>query len=153
MNQVKETLTGFYIGIGIYALMIEAIGIFFSEDLLAFTLGLLFGVIIAVFLTLHLAKTLDKALELPQEPAIKHMQKQSVLRLFIMLFVLAIGLMVERINFIALVLGLFGRKIGALMAPAILKKLYPESYAPKQTVEKDTRADDVEKEQEEKNAD
>lgn len=149
MNQVKETLTGFYIGIGIYALMVEAIGIFFSEDLLAFTLGLLVGVIIAVFLTIHLAKTLDKALELPQEPAIKYMQRQSILRLFIMLFVLVIGLMLEHIRFIALVLGLFGRKIGALIAPAVLKRLYPESYATKQIVNEAVQADTFNKEQEE----
>lgn len=50
MDQVKETLTGFGIGIGIYAALVEVVGIFFSEDILFYTLGLLFGVMVAVLL-------------------------------------------------------------------------------------------------------
>ena len=32
MNQVKETIIGFLIGIGIYAVLIELVGFFFSEN-------------------------------------------------------------------------------------------------------------------------
>lgn len=150
MNEVKETLRGFYIGIGIYALVIEVIGLIFSGNRLAYTIGVLFGVIISIYLTIHLAKTIDRALELPQEPAIRHMQIQSVKRLFITLFVLTIGLMVEWINFIALVLGLFGRKAGALMAPTLLKKLYPEHYARRQNVRRIVKTEDTSEKEEDK---
>lgn len=131
MNQVKETLTGFLIGIGIYAVLIEAVGFFFSEDLLSYTLGLLFGVIIAIFLIIHMAKTLDKALDLPQIQATKYVKRQSLLRLLIMLLAMTAGLVIERMNFIAVVLGMLGLKIGALIAPVFLKKLYPDSFVTK----------------------
>ncbi|MGN0154463.1 MAG: ATP synthase subunit I [Lachnospiraceae bacterium] len=135
MNQVKETLTGFLIGIGIYTVLIEAVGLFFSEDILSYTLGLLFGVIVAIFLIIHMAKTLDKALDLPQQQANKYVKRQSFFRLFIMLIALVIGLLVDRMNFIALILGMLGLKIGALIAPFFLKRLYPESFVTKEEEE------------------
>lgn len=131
MNQVKETITGFLIGIIIYAVMIEAVGIFFSEDIFSYTLGLLFGIVIAVFLMIHMAKTLDKALDLPEAQATKYVRKQSFLRLFIMLLALIISIVIDWFNFIAVVLGMLGLKIGALIAPVFLKKLYPESFVTK----------------------
>lgn len=131
MNQVKETLTGFLIGIGIYTLLIEAVGLFFSEDILSYTLGLAFGAGIAVFLIFHMAKTLDRALDLSQAEASKYVKRQSFIRLFIMLVVMVIGLAVRRLNFIAIVLGLLGLKMGALIAPFFLKRLYPESFRTK----------------------
>lgn len=131
MNQVKETITGFLIGIIIYAVMIEAVGIFFSEDIFSYTLGLLFGIVIAVFLMIHMAKTLDKALDLPEAQATKYVRKQSFLRLFVMLLALIISLVIDWFNFIAVVLGMLGLKIGALAAPVFLKKLYPESFVTK----------------------
>ena len=61
-QDTAETITGFLIGIIIYAVMIEAVGIFFSDDIFSYTLGLLFGIVIAVFLMIHMAKTLDKVI-------------------------------------------------------------------------------------------
>lgn len=141
MNQVKETMIGFYISIGIYAVIIEVIGIFFSEDILSYTLGLLFGVIIAVFLFGHMAKTLDHALDLQENDATKYVRLRSFLRLVVMMAALAIGLMTERLLFITVLLGLLGLKIGALFTPFILRRLYPESYI---TKEEDLTEDSLE---------
>ena len=131
MKQVKETLTGFLLGIGVYALLVEVIGIFFSENLLSYTLGLLAGTVISVLLIFHMAKTLDKALDMPQEKAAKYVRKQSFIRLFIMVLAMIAGLAVEWLNFITIVLGLLGLKLGALIAPVFLKRLYPESFSTK----------------------
>lgn len=135
MSQVKETMTGFLIGIGIYTIFVEVIGIFFSEDIFSYTLGLLFGVIIAVLLILHMAWTLDRALDLPENQAAKYAKRQSFLRLAVMLFAMIIALLVEQFNFITVVLGMLGLKIGALIAPYFLRRLYPDSYVTKQEEE------------------
>lgn len=131
MNQVKETIVGFLIGIGIYAVLIELVGFFFSENFLSYTLGLLFGVVVAIFLIIHMAKTLDRALDLPQGQAIKYTRRQSFLRLVVMLVAMVIALMVEQLNFIAVILGMLGLKIGAFIAPKLLKILYPEDFVTK----------------------
>ncbi len=137
MSQVKETIIGFLIGIGIYAVLIELVGFFFSEDLFSYTLGLLFGVGVAIFLIIHMAKTLDRALDLPQEQAVKYTRRQSFLRLAVMLAAMVIALMVEQFNFIAVILGMLGLKMGAFIAPKLLKLLYPEDFVTKLTMDEE----------------
>lgn len=141
MNEVKETMIGFYIGIGIYAAVIEVVGIFFSEDILSYTLGLLFGIIIAVLLFGHMAKTLNHALDLQENDATKYVRLRSFLRLFVMMAALTIGLKTKQLSFLTVILGLLGLKIGALLAPFILRRLYPEHYI---TKEEDLTQDSLE---------
>lgn len=131
MNQVKETMTGFYIGIGIYAAVIELVGIFFSENLFSYTLGLLLGVVAAIILFHHMANTLDYALDLSEAQASKYVKRQSFFRLLLMLGVLTIGMITKQLSFLTVLLGLLGLKIGALITPIILKRLYPDSYITK----------------------
>ena len=86
-----------------------------------------------------MAKTLDYALDLQEGDASKYIKRQSFLRLFVMLAVLTIGMITEQFSFITVLLGLLGLKIGALVTPFILKRLYPESYVTKE----DELIDDV----------
>lgn len=131
MNQIKQTMTAFGIGIGIYAVAIEIVGIFFSENILTYTLGLIFGVMIAVFLFGHMAKTLDYALDLSEDGAARYVRLRAFLRLAIMFAALSIGMFTDMLNFITVLLGVLGLKVGALFAPLILKRLYPEDYITK----------------------
>ena len=144
MSQVKETMTGFYIGIGIYAAIIEVVGIFFSEDILSYTLGLFFGVIIAVLLFGHMAKTLDRALDLQENDATKYVRLRSFLRLFVMMAALTIGLKTKQLSFLTVILGLLGLKIGALFAPFVLRRLYPDRYITKEDLTQDSLEENVE---------
>jgi hypothetical protein len=46
-----------------------------------------------------------------------------------MLVALAVAVLLQkRLNFIAVVLGMLGLKVGALFAPFFLKRLYPEHF-------------------------
>jgi hypothetical protein len=45
-----------------------------------------------------------------------------------MVAVMLIGVFSKQINFVSLVLGLLGLKIGALIAPFFLRRLYPEHF-------------------------
>lgn len=128
MEQVKQTLIGIFLGMGCYAVGVELVGVFFSDDLLSYSLGLLLGTIVAVLLVIHMAKTLDKALDMPEAQATKYARKQSFFRLFIMLVAGVVGLSCSKVKFISLVLGILGIKIGALFAPFFLKRIYPEHY-------------------------
>lgn len=149
MKQIKETMTGFLIGITVYALVIEVVGIFFSEDVFSYTLGLLFGAAVAVALIFHMAHTLDNALDMPEAQAVKYTRRQSFLRLAVMLCAMIAALMVQRFNFITVVLGMLGLKIGALIAPFFLKRLYPESFVTKEELlGMEDEAADIEKDSE-----
>lgn len=128
MNQVKQTMTAFGISIGIYAAAIELLGIVFSKDILSYTLGLGFGVLVSLFLFGHMAKTLERALDLSEEDATKYVRLRSFLRIAIMFAALSIGFFTDKLNFITVFLGVMGLKIGALMAPFMLRRLYPDDY-------------------------
>lgn len=145
MNQVKETMIGFLIGAGIYAVVVEVVGIFFSEDILSYTLGLLFGLVIAILLIVHMAHTLNRALDLSQGQAMKYTRRQSYLRLVMMLVAMIIALLVNQLNFITAILGILGLKIGALIAPFFLRRLFPDSYMTKIDKEEDTDDNTIQK--------
>ena len=132
MNQVKETLTGLLIGIGVYSVIVEIIGIIFSEDILSYTLGLLVGVVVAVILIIHMTRTLDDALDLPQDYATRYMRKKTVFRIVLMLAALLGAMLIPHVNFFTVLLGLLGMKVGALMAPFFLKRMYPDDFVTKE---------------------
>lgn len=131
MEQVKKTLNGFYVGIAIYGVGVELVGLFFASDRLAYTLGIVLGILVAVFLMLHIAGTLEKALDMGEARATKYVRRQTFFRLFIMLVAMAIFLKAPRINFIAAIIGLLGLKIGSFIAAYVLKIMYPDDFITK----------------------
>lgn len=131
MNLIKKTLLGFLIGIGIYGAVIEVIGLFFSEDRMAYTLGVLLGLFVAVILMLHIAYTLDKALDMPEKQATGYTTKQSLIRLAIMLVAMVIAIYLSKVNFVATILGMLGLKMGSFIASPVLKKIYPDDFITK----------------------
>ena len=128
MEQIKEMLTGFFLGMLLYTLVVEVIGFFFSGDIVSYTLGLLFGTLVAAVLILHMTVTLDRALDHAPEQASGYVKRQSLVRLALMLLAMVTALFINRMNFITVILGMLGLKIGALIAPFFLKRLYPSHY-------------------------
>lgn len=131
MDQVKKTIMGFLIGIGIYGIGIEIIGLIFSEDRMAYSLGVLFGVTVAVLLLLHITHTLNRALDMEERQATKYTTRQAFLRLGMMLAAMVVALRIPRIHFIASLLGMLGLKMGAFIASPILRRLYPDDFVTK----------------------
>lgn len=131
MSQVRKTLNGFFLGIGIYGGIIEIIGLCFFPDKISYTLGLLFGIFIAVVMMLHITKTLGRALSMPEQQAVKYTRKQAVLRLGMMLLALIVGLILDCLNFVTVIIGMLGLKIGAFLAAGLLKRMYPEEFVTK----------------------
>ena len=128
MEVVKKTFVGFLLGLLSYALVIELFGIFFSGNVLPYSIGLAIGVTAAILIFLHMAWTLDKAMDYQEAGATKYVRSQTLLRLLAMVIVMLPGLILNEINFVSLVLGLFGLKIGALIAPFYLRRLYPDDF-------------------------
>lgn len=128
MSQVKKTVIGFLLGLGIYAGIIEIIGLCFFHDKGAYSLGLLFGSMVAVLIMLHMVRTLDKALDMQEQQAVKYTRRQALFRLGMMLVALIIALSVEWLNFVTVIIGILGLKIGSFIASFLLKLIYPEDF-------------------------
>lgn len=131
MSQVKKTVNGFLLGIGIYTGIMELIGLCFSHNKVSYTLGLLFGSVVAVLVMIHIVTTLDRALDLQEQQAVKYTRKQALLRLGMMLIALIVAISIEQLNFVAVVIGMLGLKLGSFLAAFLLKRIYPEEFVTK----------------------
>lgn len=125
-----ETFVDLFIGIIIYFIIFEIIGLIFVENRLSYSIGLLLGSGVAAFLAWHMFISLDDALDLAQEDAVKYIRKRSLLRWLVMLAAAFLGIKLKTISFPAVIIGILGLKIAAFCQPLtnshITKKIKKE---------------------------
>jgi len=116
-NKAVWTLIDLWIGIFLYFLVFEIIGLIFVPNRISYTLGLLVGCVTAGFLAWHMYDSLDTALDMGEEDAVKHSKKSSALRLLVMLVVALAGMKLSILSFPAVIIGILGLKISAFFQP------------------------------------
>lgn len=117
LKDINNSLPALLLGILVFGFFAEIIPIWFVEDKLGYSVGLLAGVICALFAAWHMAWTLDRTLGDVGKSAEKSAQIGGVLRYGICLLVLMILVFTGIGNPIAAVLGMFGLKVSAYLAP------------------------------------
>ncbi len=119
----RKTLYRVIIGIWLLAAVVCVTGVWFVEYKLAYLLGELVGSGIATGLMFHLFHCIDVELDLGEDRAPMHSKVNAMLRLFIEIAAVAGCCFIpEIINPVTVLIGLFGRKIGALMVPVFFDK-------------------------------
>ena len=119
----KKTLHRVIIGIWIIAAVVIAVGIWFVPNIPACLAGELIGSGIATALMFHLYHCIDVELDIGEVKAGAHSKWNAMIRLAIEIAaVVGCCFIPEWINPIALLVGLFGRKFGAMMVPLFFDK-------------------------------
>ena len=119
----KKTLKRVIIGIWIFAAAVLIVGIWFVENKLAFAAGDLIGSGIATALMYHLYHCIDVELDIGEVKARAHARWNTMLRFTIEIAAVVGSCFIsDYINPVALLIGLFGRKIGAIMVPLFFDK-------------------------------
>lgn len=95
------------------SLIFFGIGSLFTENILAFFLGFLLGTGFSILKLILLEKTIDKAMEMPQEKAVSYTRLHYTLRYILTGAVLLIASLREDISLIAVIIGLI------ILRPAI----------------------------------
>ena len=113
------TLLEMWAGTVLFGVLCQVSVVWFLKDKYGYSLGLWFGILAALFTTLHLSITLDKALDLGEGGAKKHMVIQNLVRYFVLIIFLVILMITDFANPLAAFLGLMGVKAGAYMQPFI----------------------------------
>ncbi len=124
-KRINEALPGLLLGILFYGILVELIGVWFVEDKWAYSIGLAIGIFCALGIAVHMAVTLDIAMDLGSEKAARaKVTTQGLLRyaLVVVLFILVVFLKVG--NPVTAVLGIFGLKAAAYLQP-LMHKLFP----------------------------
>ena len=80
MSSWKRTLTELLAGIVLFGVLFEIIGLIFVKDRLSHSIGMLIGVLIALGMAVHMAFSLNDALDWDEEQAKRAIWKSYMLR-------------------------------------------------------------------------
>lgn len=117
-SEENETLRELILGTVLWGIIFGLITVWFAEGRLVFIASLAAGVLGAVLTAWHMNRSVEYAMEMPQDAAAKYMGKQTVVRMGgAVLLVLAAYFLQG--NVIAIFLGLLALKPGAYVQPLI----------------------------------
>ena len=115
----NETLLEMWIGCFLFGVVCQVSIVWFLKDKAGYSIGLWLGILAAALTVLHLSISLDRALDLGEGGAKKHMVIQNLVRYFVLIFFLVLLMITDFANPLAAFLGLMGVKAGAYLQPFI----------------------------------
>lgn len=122
MDEAKKTLKEIIMGILIVAAIETIIGAILSDYPLNFILGELLGTIATVVFMVNLFKSLDTALDLDEESAVKYSRKKAVLRMIFLAAVIFLSfVLMNYVSVLGTFLGLMNIKFGVYSVPLFHK--------------------------------
>ena len=116
IKKISETLKELLIGIFFYGIIVEVIGICFIKDKMYFTIGLGFGVFLALAAAVHMWWGLDKAMDMGNG-ASKYALSQNMIRYGVIVVAFGALCVLDVGNPIAAFVGIMGLKAGAYLQP------------------------------------
>lgn len=120
LKRLNEALPGLLLGILIFGIIEELIGIWFAEDKLLFTTGVFIGIGCAMGMGIHIAWILEKSVE-TAGTATKRMAVYSALRYIVVVLIFFAMMYFHLGNFYAAFIGVLSLKISAYAQPLIGK--------------------------------
>lgn len=126
IRQLNSALPGLFLGICVSGILFELVFIWFVKEKWQFGLGLFLGVVMALLMAWHMAYTLDAAMNLGEEGAVKIMQKHYFLRYGAVVLLCGIVMVTGLANPLAVFLGIMTLKVAAYFEPFTHKFFYKE---------------------------
>ena len=122
LKRINPALPGLVAGIVIYGLVIQITGVWFVEDKLGYSVGLWYGIAIAIGMSVNLAMVIyDTVTFYAEGDANKRVAAKGLLRYLIVAVLFFILGYFEFGNLFTAILGVFGLKISAYMQPLLNK--------------------------------
>lgn len=119
-RRLNEALPGLLLGILLYGVLVEVIGVWFVSDKIRYTTGLLIGIGCAVGMAIHLAVVLEETVR-TNNAAPKMIKAKSVLRYLVVVAVFFVMMWLNLGNLITAFIGVLGLKVSAYAQPLLHK--------------------------------
>lgn len=119
--QNNGTLMEMWAGAVFFGLLCQVSIVWFLKDKAGYSFGLWLGIAASLLTILHLSVSLEKALDLGEGGAKKHMVIQNLVRYFVLIVFLVVLMITDFANPLAAFLGLMGVKAGAYLQPFLHK--------------------------------
>ena len=118
LKRINEALPGLVVSILLYGVMVELIGVWFVKDRIAYSIGVWFGIAVAVGMAINLATVIfDSDTMGDTAHATRRIVTKSILRYVVVVILFVLFGYFQWGNLIAAFLGLLGLKIGAYLQP------------------------------------
>lgn len=116
-NILAELLSGIlFLGV-----LIQVICIFVDKNDLYNAIGLWVGIAISCFMVIHMKYSLEDAIEMGEDGAVKHARNSYIVRTIISMVVIVAVVLLKLGNPITVVIGIFPLKVSAYLQPHIHK--------------------------------
>lgn len=119
-KKIDPTLFELCLGILAYGVIFEIVLLLFSREI-AYSLGLLIGVALALAGAVHMWWSLNRGLDLPEKEAVKSLSIHNIIRYLVLAAVLALLIGTKLANPIFTFAGYMGMKVSAYLNPLIHK--------------------------------
>lgn len=123
LKDLNEYLFDLMIGILLFAILCEGVGIWFVQDPMFYSMGILVGLFLAEFSAWYMAYMLYKAMHMEEKGATNHVRMHTLIRYGILVLVILSLVFTEIANPLAAFLVLMGIKVSAYAAPLIHRVL------------------------------
>jgi heme O synthase-like polyprenyltransferase len=135
LRQVNTALPGLMLGIIVFGIICQVIGLFLADDKANYSIGLWVGVLTALLMAIHMAVTLNSTVERDEKGAQATATKQNIIRYFAVVIVLGVLMMTEIGNPLAAFLGVMGLKVSAYIQPLFIKMSHSGQISMNETTE------------------
>ena len=118
LRRINDALPGLVWGIVIYGVLVELAGVWFVEDKLKYSTGLLIGIAVAIGLAINIAVVIRDAVEIyGADGARNKLIVKSVLRYFVVVVVFFVMMKFELGSLFSAFIGVLGLKVSAYLQP------------------------------------
>lgn len=118
LRRLNDALPGLVLGIVIYGIVVELAGIWFVEDKLRYSTGLLIGIVIAIGLAINIAQVIRDAVEIyGADGARNRLIIKSVLRYLVVVVIFFVMMKFNLGNLVTAFIGVLGLKVSAYLQP------------------------------------
>ncbi len=129
IKNYNRTLLEMHIGSVFFGIVCQIVGAFLAEDQGKYALSLWFGILFSAISTIHLYRSIDRALDY-EEQAAKMMTSSYFVRYAMVIVVMLLASMTEIMNPLVIFLGYMSMKVTALIQPfthKLCNKLFREN--------------------------
>ncbi len=134
LRRINDALPGLVLGIVLYGVLVQVTGVWFVDDKLGYTIGLWYGVAIAIGMAINLATVILDSVTLDGgKNANRRIIAKSLLRYIVVVILFFILGYFQFGNLFMALIGVLGLKISAYMQPLLQRaanKLSGRSDAP-----------------------
>ncbi|MBR3769692.1 MAG: hypothetical protein IKL06_04075 [Lachnospiraceae bacterium] len=118
LRRLNDALPGLVLGIVIYGIVVELVGVWFVEDKLRYSTGLLIGIVVAIGLAINIAQVIRDAVEIyGADGARNRLIIKSVLRYLVVVVVFFVMMKFNLGNLVTAFIGVLGLKVSAYLQP------------------------------------